>query len=427
VGGTTDQVLYDGLAVLVTVLVVAYAVYLLLRWLRGSRPNLPIAAPIAVALALRVVAAVGIYLAGAQGLFGSDEQRFLAEAQDIAATPFMSGPWIEPLGGELYKFVFAVQFSILDGPELALRVTQAGISVAGIALLATAVYELAGRRAALIAAWLLAVEPAGVFFSDVLHKEPNMLLAAGLVALGGSTLWKRGDYRSLIPIGLGCVIAAASRPYAGFFLVAAGALITLHAGLRHRRRSLKALGLIYAVVLLAIVSAPIAWRVSSPQSLERLQRSQEGGTTKEGGNLGLEQVDFSSRKAVIVNLPQRVRDVIFRPYPWQLGSGAQRAGLLGTLFALALLALLARELVRNRGHIMERAGPLVYVGVFLLIAYSLSASNAGIAFRHRTQVVAVAICILVTLWAARRQAAPSRPPVRSPGFRPVGPVARPTG
>jgi hypothetical protein len=426
VGGTTDQVLYDGLAVLVTVLVVAYALYLLVRWLRGSRPDLPLAAPVAVALALRVVAAAGIYLAGAQGLFGSDEQPFLDQAREIAATPFMSGPWLEALGGELYKFVFAFQFSVLDAPELALRVTQAGIAVAGLALLATAVYELAGRRAALIAAWLLALEPTNVFFSDLLHKEPNMMLAAGLVALGGSTLWKRGDYRSLIPIGVGCVIAAATRPYAGFFLVAAGAAIALHAGIRHRQRTLKALLLIYAVVLLAALVAPIAWRVSSPQSLEHLQRSQEVGATKEGGNLGLEQVDFSTRRAVIVNLPQRVRDVIFRPYPWQLGNSAQRFGLLGTVFALALLALLARELARNRGHIMERAGPFVYVAFFLLIAYSLSSANAGIAFRHRSQVVAVAICIVLVLWAARRQAAPRRSPVRSPGFRPVSPVARPS-
>jgi Dolichyl-phosphate-mannose-protein mannosyltransferase len=426
VGGTADQSLYDGLAVLVTVLAVAYALFVLVRWLRGSRPHLSITAPVMTALGLRVVAAGGIEILGARELFGPDEQRFVAEAGEIAATPFMSGPWLEPLSGEVYRFIFAVQLSILDGPQLALRATQAGIAVGGIALLATAVYELAGRRAALIAAWLLALEPTNVFFSDLLHKEPNMMLAVGLVAFGGSTLWKRGDTRSLIAIALGCMIAVATRPYAGGFLIVAAAAIALHAGIRHRRRSLRSLALIYAVVLLGVVAAPMAWRISSPQNLQTLQESQEAGVAKEGGNLGLERVDFSTRQAVIVNLPRRVRDVIFRPYPWQLGSAAQRFGLLGTIFALVLLALLVWELVSNRGHIMDRAGPLVYVGVFLLIAYSLSAANAGIAFRHRSQVVAVAICMLVVLWAARRKSAPS-PAARRPEFGPISPVPRPSG
>ena len=63
----------------------------------------------------------------------------------------------------------------------------------GIVLLSAAVYELAGPRPALIAAWILALEPANIFFSSLLHKEPLMYLAEGLVAFGGAVLWKRGN------------------------------------------------------------------------------------------------------------------------------------------------------------------------------------------------------------------------------------------
>ena len=65
-------------------------------------------------------------------------------------------------------------------------------STIGILLLAAAVYELAGPRPARIAAWLLALEPANIFFSSLLHKEPLMYLAEGLVVYGGAVLWKRG-------------------------------------------------------------------------------------------------------------------------------------------------------------------------------------------------------------------------------------------
>ena len=75
-------------------------------------------------------------------------------------------------------------------------------------------------------------------------------------------------------------------------------------------------------------------------------------------------MDFSTREAIIVNLPKRIVDVPTRPYPWQLGNTSQQLGLLGTIFAFTCFWLLALELWRARGHIMDRAGPLVYVGFF---------------------------------------------------------------
>ena len=55
---------------------------------------------------------------------------------------------------------------------------------------------------------------------------------------------------------------------------------------------------------------------------------------------------------------------------------------------------------------MDRAGPLVYVGFFTLIAYSLSAGNAGTAFRYRMHIVALAICLLVVLRELRTAPGP---------------------
>lgn len=54
--------------------------------------------------------------------------------------------------------------------------------------------------------------------------------------------------------------------------------------------------------------------------------------------------------------------------------------------------------MRRRGEIFARAGPLIYLTFFLLVAYSLSTGNAGTGFRYRTHLVAIAICIVVALW-----------------------------
>jgi hypothetical protein len=416
----TDQQIHDYLAGLVTLAFAGWALYLLLRWLRRTRLDLSIGVPIAVALGVRVLAAIGVSSTGiASTLRGGDEVGFLYDAHQISYTPFLGHQWTDALTGALYKFTFAGQMGMLDSPDLVLRITQAGIAVAGLVLLATAVYELAGRRAALIAAWILAFEPANAFFSTLLHKEPNLMLAGGLVAFGGASMWKSAKLKYLWPITLGCLIAVATRPYAGWFLIAAGAAITLHVGIRARTEGARSLTLVALVVLLGAISAPTVWEASAHESLQKNIQSSQTANANDNSNLSLERVDFSTRGAIIVNLPKRIVDVTTRPYPWQLGNTSQQLGFLGTIFFITCLWLLALELWRARGHIMDRAGPLVYVGFFTLIAYSLSAGNAGTAFRYRTHVVVLVVCLLVVLRELRTHPAPAPAKDRGRGTEPA--------
>jgi hypothetical protein len=157
------------------------------------------------------------------------------------------------------------------------------------------------------------------------------------------------------------------------------------------------LAVAWTLGVVAVIAFAIAYPLTDRGSSERLERHQEAATPMERANLPLEPIDFSTRQGIAVGIPRRIRDVVLRPYPWQVGNAEQRLGLLGTLVALATLMWLVSELIRNRGRIIDRAGPLIYVGAFLLIAYALSAANAGTAYRYRTQVIAVALCLIVVL------------------------------
>jgi hypothetical protein len=408
---TTDQQIYDVLAGFATALLVGYALYLLVRFLARSRPGLAIGVPITAAAVIRGLAAVGVSTTSiGSELRGGDEDFFLGQAHDIAQSGLASSDWINALTGELHEFVLAIQVWAFDSPELVLRFAEIGLAVAGLVLLATAVYELAGARAAVLAAWILAIEPSGIFFSSLLHKESPMFLAEGLVAFGGARMWKRGDLTSLAIVACGCLVAVATRPYAGWFLIAAGAAITLHSGLRTTRKNeVSAVGLIAVVVLVGAIFAPTVWEASSDENLEQnVQASQDANATDEDANLSLEQVDFSTREAVITNLPLRMWDVTFRPYLWELGSASQRIGAIGGLFAMAVLAMLVYAVARRRHEVFARAGPLVYLGFFLLAAYSLSTGNAGTGFRYRTHLLAIAICVIASLWVWRTERATER-------------------
>src|SRR6185436_8834748 len=175
----SDRSLYLDECVLIALILGAYAVWLLVAWLRRSRPGLGIGRAVAVAFLLRLIAAaaLGSVSIGSQ-LRGGDEDTFLARAHELVNHSITSSASLDSLTSELHTFLFSLNFRIFnpDPPLLMLRVEMITFSVIGLTLLAAAVYELAGPRAARIAAWILALEPANIFFSSLLHKEPLMYM-----------------------------------------------------------------------------------------------------------------------------------------------------------------------------------------------------------------------------------------------------------
>jgi hypothetical protein len=419
----SDSQTYELFAQLIALLAGTYFLLFVWRRLRSLQPGLAIGTAIVTAFVVRVLAAYGLdQTPVADELRGGDEVTFLGHAQASSVGSLGSGSF-DALTSEFHVFFFSLTFRLLDqAPEMMLRIEVIALAVAGLALLSAAVYELAGPKPALIVAWVLALEPTNVFFSGLLHKEPFILLAEGLVTFGGAVLWKRGDFRALVPLVLGCLIATATRPYVGWFLAAAAAAVTLHAGLRRNSAS-GSFALATVVTALIIAFIPTVWNASSEENLAGLQASQDANAADEKANLSLEQVDYSTREQVVVNLPERVVDMVTRPYPWELENTSQQLGLLGTMVLFVGLIMLASALVRNGSTIMRRAGPLVYPALFLLAAYALSAGNAGTAFRYRTHLVAFLLALIVVLRQQRseEQAAAAVPstgrlrPVLAPG------------
>lgn len=412
--------------VLLIVLLVAYVLWFLIARLKSTRPDFHIGAPVAVGFGLRLAAIAGIGATGnlSATLRGGDEITYLNYAHFLASQPLGHGDL--PHGPyQLQTSLFALQLKLGFLTVGALRVTQVGLALVGTVLIVGAVYDLANARAARLAAWLLAFEPTAIFFDSGILKDPLMELAAGLFVFGGTMIWRRLDVRGILICALGGVIAVKTRTYAGWFLVAAAVFTLLHAALRGMDRPFRAMPAVYAVVLIAVLATPALLQASSKKNLQQLQQSQTANATGAGqgtgapnsSNLALEQVDFSTRGAIVRNLPTRIFDVILKPFPWKLGDTSQRIGALGTLVAYAVLVLLIRYAWLSRGEIMARAGPVLYPLLFLLIAYSLSAGNAGTSFRYRSHLTTLAIAALVIL---REHVLLARAPAVSPDASPAG-------
>jgi hypothetical protein len=400
----SDQGLFKAECAIVGILAGAAALFWLLRRLRETRPDLSIATSIAIGFALRVLAVLAVgQLAIARTLRGGDELGFLARGEYASHFPITSHYPIELLTTQLHSFVISLDFRLLgSAPDVMLRAEMITFSMVGIALLSAAVYELAGARPARIAAWLLALEPTNIFFSSLIHKEPLMYMAEGMVAFGGAVVWKRGKLYGLIPTVVGCLIALATRPYVGWFLAAGAALVLLHAGVT-RLHGLRSFAVTLGMVAVIGAFVPIFLQKSSHDRLATLQTSQNVNAADRSANLSLERVDYSTRQKIILNLPKRIADVITRPYIWQTRNASQQLGVIGTLVVLVSLFLLFAAIRRNGRAVMKRAGPLIYPGVLMLCAYALSAGNAGTAFRYRTHIMAIALALIVVLREQRRE------------------------
>jgi hypothetical protein len=396
----------DVLGLVLTVLVMGGILAFAITRMRLRRPGFAVALPVVVGVSLRLIAIAGINSTGVQDqLRGGDESTFLAYAHAIAATPWGRG--FLPHGSyQLQTELFAAQIKLFNLSPTALRVTQVGISMLGIILIVAAVYDLGGPRAARLTAWFGAIEPANIFFNSSLSKEPIMLLATGLVVLGSTKIWKRLDPIGVLLCVLGGVIAVYTRSYAGWFLVSASVVVLLHAAIRNLNRPIVAMPVIYAVAGIIAVATPTLLSVTSNKSLQQLQNAQNFTTgqqanTSTGGsnsdNLALEQVNFSTRGEVIKNLPQRMFDIIFRPYPWQLSNTSQQLGAIGTVIAVVGFFALLGFAWRARGDVLTLTAPILYPFLFLLVAYALSAGNAGTGFRYRSHLVLLGGAMLIIL------------------------------
>jgi hypothetical protein len=402
--------------VLITAGAVGGILFLLLRLLRRSRPELAIGRPMSVGYVLRLVVILGLSVTGlGSTIRGGDEVTFITQAHHVASLPWSSGQWLPTAHSSyLHILMFAAQIKLLGSPEGALRITQVGIALTGVLLIATAVYDISGPRAARLTAWLLCLEPASLLFNELLHKEPNMELATGLVVFGGVKVWQRLSPKGMVIMALGGLIALGTRHYIGWFLFACALMIILHAALR-RAASVRSIPLIYGVAGVIVLATPAVLAATSHQSLvQNLQVPQNANATNtagngqaNGNNLALEKVDLSSRSAIATHLPLRIRDVLLRPYPWQVGDFSQQVGVVGSLIALACFFLMIRYGWQCRGRIFERAGPLLWPFLFLMIGYALAVGNAGTGFRYRTHLVTLAFGTMVilreTALAKRRQ------------------------
>jgi hypothetical protein len=375
-------------------------VFVLLRLekrLARSRPGLRLRNILLAGFVLRLAAVAVLDAAGSSGetVRGPDDSAFLQQAADAAAGhPGTPDWWKNPP-----SLMLAAQIRLLGHPASAsLRIVQMTVALVGVALIVACVYDLAGKEAAAIAGWILACEPTMVVFSTLLHKESLVLLGEGAAAFGAMRVWLRRP-GGLALLGAGCALVLVVRPYAGAVLAAGAAALVFHALLRGRgQRRTRAAAWAAALLLVCAGTGLAAQTGLLARPLDKLQTFQLS-TNPEDANLALEPVNVTTLTGLARAVPIRVRDYVFRPYPWQRANLSQQMGAGATVLAwlLVLAGIVGFLLAARRSQ--RQTLPLLYLLVPTLLAYALTTANAGTGFRHRVHLIFFLAGVVGIVWS----------------------------
>lgn len=408
-----DTTLFRAEACVVVGCVVALALRGGARALERRQPGLSIGRPLMVGFAVRIgaIGIAAVFPAFAIKLRTSDEAAFLASAKQLAALPFTNHGWPSLTVHWTHVVPWSLTIKLLGQVgEVPLRIEQIGIELGAIALVAWAAAMLGSARSGVIAAWILALEPTNAFFGTALHRESLFLLGEALVLVALTRMWLRGPSRgALIAAGAGVLLTYGTRSYMAFFIGIAIAAVLLSIVVRRRLGARTAVMVMIALTVVLGAAGMAAAPHVVPGQLARVQAVLDYPYPG-FNNLQLPHSNVTTSSGLAHTVVARSFDLVTRPFPWQLGSLAQRAAVVGTLLWYLLIVGLVVLAFIAGSRVYIRATPVVLLALTETVGFSLSLNNAGLGFRHRVSLVvllAAAAGLLIDGVASRRSQAPA--------------------
>jgi hypothetical protein len=324
---------------------------------------------------------------------------------DLDAYEYFVGPWRAwytwhpsfGLGTDNVMALSWLQQQLLPGSYHALKVTCSFVGLIGVYVFYRAAELHTGRSSRRLFLVLVAF-PSILFWSSILGKDPIILFAVAVHALG-LVMWQQShSLRAIVVALLGLLMAAAIRQWLAPILLAPLALIVLRFASRWRTKALVAGALLTsgAIFVLAISSL---FQISSPpgaiQTINLLSRAwATGGSAQEDIQV------FSGIGSLVAFLPRGAFTALFRPLPGEIGNvfgllaGLENAGLLA-LTAIALRRL-QRDFLRDPMVCWGLGVVMTWVVVYAFISYQ----NLGSAVRFKVQILPVLLLILLD-WSTR--------------------------
>jgi hypothetical protein len=349
----------------------------------------PILAVFLLALVVRVVVAIGIFVVHDGTMFPDDRFFFSLADERVSGASAQWTSYEHALFDNTATFLWPLTavFWVTGSSVLAGQLLVA-VAGAGAAALTTAIGVRALRVPWAIAAGaVMATLPSVVLWSSLTLKDAFVWCVVAGIGLAVCELEGAGKRFAAVGAGIVVLLFALSHLRDQSFVIAVWALavaLLLGSGTDWPRRAF--FGVAVLLVFPAVLGyglGGIPWiRDASPEVEVRRTGNAVGASTAltcdatKGGISGK-----------IEHLPCGLPAVVLRPYPWETdGTTSVRLARLEALLWYPLLILSIYGLLRGWSRRRWLGFPALYAGAIVLV-YALTEGNIGTAYRHRAEAV----------------------------------------
>ena len=265
--------------------------------------------------------------------------------------------------------------------------------------------ELWGEKAAIKAAWAMALFPTVVMYSAIPLKESYAMLFILMGLIGTVRFYQRKLFQGILLVFFGFLCASFFHGalviglFAFLFFIGLKSLQRTLISLIHMKISLLSLfilGIAVSVFGLHYLSFfNIQKLVSFNQLLDLNYIAKIVGQTMIGAAAFPQWTIPNSLTEVFLIAPVRIIYFLFSPFPWDIHKSSHLLGSFDGIIYFYLVLLIWRN--RKNIWIDPRKKTLFFVIAVLIVAYSFAVGNFGSAIRHRSKFVPVLITLAAPL------------------------------
>jgi len=360
----------------------------------------------ALALGLRYLVAFVVYNRHLQQYLGADADTYdafgLALLKSWQGLVDPNAYWLlkyttaKTSGFGMYYYVAGIYYLIGQNP-LAIQLINCAIGAAVCIIgyrIAMLVYP--SERVARSVSVMTALSPSLILWTGQGLKDGPIMFCLCLCVLYALKLRDRIEVKSFTLLLLSLLCLYTLRHYAAYIMftaIAGGLLFTARKKLSGFRMLQGALLVIIISVAFTYFGAPDV--AKSTIDLKQIQNARVWGAKASNSGFGGD-VDITDPEAALSYLPLGILYVLLSPFPWMINNLRQLITLPELLAWWCLMPMMVRGYWFALRHRLRQSFVICTFVLGLTLAFALYQSNAGTAYRHRSQLYVfffIFICI----------------------------------
>jgi hypothetical protein len=371
---TSTRLAFDTAPATVTVSVDGKRLVSILRW----------------ALVVRIVVAVVLHAFSTDSLFAPDQQTYDAFSSWLArywAGDTLIYPWkLLERGPKAYYYIVASLYFVFGALPIVPKLVNAVVGALSVRLAYDVAFGMTGNAAvALRTAAYTAFFPSLVLWSALNIRDCWVVLLILLICREAMALQEGLRVGPVLLLSAAVLVVMQFREYI-FLAVAAPAVVSFLVRNRAHVARNVVLGMLLAGVAIYADRAHDSSRRFQSLDLETMQELRQGAAV--GGSRFEPAADISTPGKALAFLPRGLAFFLLAPFPWTVSNLRQLLTLPEMLFFYSLLPAMVRGVaILVRRH-LSRSLMVLLITAGLSFGYSLAEANAGMAYRHRAQVLA---------------------------------------